>query len=105
MSEQDLDFYSRNYLRDEADRNDPRRHSLRADLSGLPPQFVAAAELDPVHDDSIALAALLEAQGVPHQLEVYRGVLHGFLHLSRMLDTASKAIDDGAAFLRRIFAL
>ncbi len=105
MSAKDLDFYSSNYLRGEADRDDPRRHSLRADLAGLPPLFIAAAELDPIHDDSIALAALLEARGGPYQLTIYDGVLHGFLHYSRMVDKASKAIDDGAAFLRRVFSL
>ncbi len=105
MSEKDLDFYSSNYLRGAADRDDPRRHSLRADLTGLPPLFIAAAELDPIHDDSIALAALLEARGGAHQLEIYDGVPHGFLHYSRMVDKAAKAIDDGAAFLRRVFAL
>jgi hypothetical protein len=28
-------------------------------------------------------------------------VLHGFLHYSRMVDKASEALEDGAAFLRR----
>ena len=105
MSARDLAFYSRCYLGDEADRNDPRWHGLRADLTGLPPSFVAAAELDPLLDDSIALAARLEESGVRHELVVYTGVLHGFLHTSRMVDKAQRAIDDGAAFLRRVLDL
>ena len=56
--------------------------------------------LDPLHDDSRALAALLEERGTPVELRAYDGVLHGFLHLSRMLDLALTAIQDGARFLR-----
>jgi len=67
--------------------------------------LVAAAELDPLHDDSPAFAAHLEAAGVPYELRSYAGVLHGFLHYSRMLDRASQALEDGAAFLRRALAL
>lgn len=100
MSQEDMDFYSRSHLASEADRNDPRRHHLRADLSALPPLFIAAAELDPIHDDSLALAALAEAQGVAQRLEVYPGLPHGFLHYSRVVRKASQAIEDGAAFLR-----
>ena len=98
-------FYSRCYLRDEADRDDPRWHGLRADLTGIPPSFIAAAELDPLLDDSTALVKKLEANGVRHELVVYSGVLHGFLHNSRMVDKAQKAIDDGAVFLQRVLEL
>jgi acetyl esterase len=101
MSEADLDFYRTCLLRDPGDGADPRLDIFRADLRGLPPLFLAAAEFDPVYDDSILLAEFLTAAQVPHELKVYPGVLHGFLHLSRMLDLAASAIDDGAAWLRQ----
>jgi acetyl esterase len=68
---------------------------------GLPPAFISAVALDPLHDDSVALAAMLREAGVPVEFAVHHGVLHGFLHMSRVLPKALDAIRQGAAFLRR----
>jgi acetyl esterase len=100
LGEQDLDFYRQCYLRAPEDARDPRYDLLSGNLSGLPPAFIAAAALDPLLDDSRALAAMLEERGTPVELRIYDGVLHGFLHLSRMVDAAMRAIVDGARFLR-----
>jgi acetyl esterase len=93
-------FFRQCYLRGPEEARDPRYDLLAADLAGTPPCFIALSALDPLQDDSRALAALLEAQGTPVELRVYDGVLHGFLHLSRMVDRALAAIQDGARFLR-----
>jgi acetyl esterase len=61
--------------------------------------------MDPLLDDSTALAALLEKSGVPVEMYLHPGVLHGFLHYSRMLDAAVKALEQSADFLRRVFIL
>ena len=87
-------------MRTPADLDDPRINLLSQDLSGLPPLFVAAAALDPLLDDSTALAALLAAADAAHELKTYDGVLHGFLHYSRVVDQAATALADGAAWLR-----
>lgn len=100
LGEAELAFYRQCYLRGPEDARDPRYDLLAAELAGTPPCFIAPCALDPLLDDSRALAALLEGQGTPVELRVYDGVLHGFLHLSRMLDTALTAIQDGARFLR-----
>ena len=65
--------------------------------------MIVASALDPLLDDSRALAELLAAAGVAHELIVYEGVLHGFLHLSRMVVKAMQALDAGAAALRNAF--
>jgi acetyl esterase len=100
LTEEELAFYRQCYLREPEDARDPRYDLLAADLAGTPPCFIAPCALDPLLDDSRALAALLEEQGTPVELRIYDGVLHGFLHLSRMLDLATTAIEDGARFLR-----
>jgi acetyl esterase len=100
LTEEELAFYRQCYLRGPDDERDPRYDLLAADLAGTPPCFIAACALDPLQDDSRALAALLEEQGTPAELRVYDGVLHGFLHLSRMVDVSMRAIEDGARFLR-----
>lgn len=62
---------------DEADRGDPRFAPLRAaDLSGLPPAIVVAAEFDPLRDDGEAYAAALDSAGVPTQYVRARGHTH-----------------------------
>jgi len=100
LTEAELAFYRQCYLRGPEDARDPRYDLLAADLAGTPPCFIAPCALDPLLDDSRALLALLEEQGTPVELCVYDGVLHGFLHLSRMVDLAVRAIEDGARFLR-----
>lgn len=99
LSPEDLAFYRSCYLPPEADPYDPRIDMLGADLQELPPVFLAAAEFDPLLDDSLTLDALLDRSDVTHELVVYQGVLHGFLHYSLMLDAAGRAIQDGAKAL------
>jgi len=104
LSNEDMAYYYGCYLRGPDDWHDPRFQVLCADLSGLPPAFIAAAGMDLLLDDSVAMHALMGDAGVDSRLEIYEGVLHGFLHYSRTLDMARKAIDDGAAALRSAFA-
>ena len=62
----------------DADRNDPRAFAAKGDHAGLPPAYVAAAELDPIRDDSLRLAESMAAAGHTHTLKVYPGVMHTF---------------------------
>ncbi len=72
---------------------------LSSDLSALPPAFVAAAALDPLLDDSLALSDALTRAGGSADLRIYEGVLHGFLHWSRLVPAATQALEDGARAL------
>ena len=100
-----MEYYYECYLRGPEDRRDRRFNVLAADLQGLPPAFIAAAGMDPLLDDSVALQELLRAAGVESRLQVYDGVLHGFLHYSRMLDRSRDAIEHAARAIRRAFSL
>jgi acetyl esterase len=100
----DMDRFRAHLMRSPADLADPRLDNLSADLRGLPPAFIAAAELDPLLDDSRALASLIGDAGVAHRLVVYPGVPHGFLHYSRMLDAAMRALGESATALKQAFA-
>jgi acetyl esterase len=96
----DLDFYWNAYLRTPRDRKDHRRDCLSADLAGLPPAYVLALELDTLRDDSLALVELLTRAGVPCRLTHHDGVLHGYLHYSRVIPKAMQAIEESATALR-----
>lgn len=100
LGAEDLLFYREAYLRTAEDAHDPYYDLLAGDMHGLPPAFLVAVTLDPLHDDTLALAVMLQAAGVPVELAAYDGVLHGFLHFSRMVPKAMDAIRRGAAFVR-----
>lgn len=48
-----------------------------ADLSGLPPAYIATAEFDPVRDDGIGYACRLLEAGVQVELHQWAGTFHG----------------------------
>lgn len=103
LTEADFAYYLDCYLADPADARSPYVDCLSANLSrGVPPTYLVAAELDPLRDDTATLAAMLAEHGVDCSHEVFPGVLHAFLHNSRMLDAAAVALAHGGAFLRRV---
>ncbi|CAL9389622.1 hypothetical protein SUDANB19_01236 [Streptomyces sp. enrichment culture] len=48
------------------------------DLSGLPPAYIAVAEIDPLRDEGRNYVALLSAAGVTTELVQVPGAVHGF---------------------------
>lgn len=106
LTRADLEYYMECYVNDPKDMGSPYIDCLSTDLKkDMPACYIAAAELDPLIDDSTALAAILDDNGVPYRLTVFDGVLHAFLHHSRMLPEAVAALDDGADFYRSIVGL
>jgi acetyl esterase len=83
---------------------DPRAAPLLADMTGLPRLYVNAASLDPLLDDSVRLAEKLKAAKVPHRFDVYDGVIHGFMQMSRELELGRKAIADAGRALKEILS-
>lgn len=93
LSQADMRSYFAHYVRGPEDLDDPRAVPLKADLTGFPPTFVSAAGLDVLRDDSLRLDARLRAAGVPCTLDLYEGVTHGFMSLTRMVPKAQAMID------------
>jgi acetyl esterase/lipase/DNA-binding transcriptional regulator YhcF (GntR family) len=105
LSSDKMAWYRTHYLAGGGSADDPRVSPLRAtSFEGLPPLFLTAAELDPLHDDSVQLAARLAESGVDHQFVRYRGLHHGFMQMAGHLPEADRAFDDAAAFLRARFS-
>ena len=101
LSSAKMAWYRAHYLagaRGHAD--DPRVSPLHADLHGLPPLLVTGAELDPLFDDSAALAKKLADTDTPFEFRRYAGVNHGFMQMGGVLPEAKAAFRDAAAFLR-----
>ena len=85
----------------DADRNDPRAFAVRGDVTNLPSVFIAAAELDPIRDDSLKLAELMKEKEHPHFLKVYPGVMHTFFTQSNIIDQGRVCISDICNYLKQ----
>ena len=77
---------------------------LKANLAGLPRTYLSLAELDPISDDTRALAKKLSSAGVQHELVAWPGTGHGFLQMTRDAAIAREAIDHAAQFLKSALA-
>jgi acetyl esterase/lipase len=86
--------------RDEA--ADWRASPLRApSLAGLPPALVVTAGFDPLRDEGEAYARRLRDAGVRVDSVGYGGMIHGFVPMGRLIDTASHAVTLIAGSLRQ----
>lgn len=93
------------YLGEWRDHTDPRVTPLFAtDLSDAPPAIVVVAECDPLRDEAIAYAGLLEHFAVPVEVLEAEGMLHGFLRMGHVIPDALDIIDDVATHLRQYVA-
>ncbi len=90
------------YLGEWRDHSDPRVSPLMfEDLSGAPPAIVVVAQCDPLRDEAVAYAGLLEHFGVNVELLEAEGMIHGFLRLPVMVPEALEIIDDLGLHMHR----
>jgi acetyl esterase len=90
------------YLGEWRDHSDPRVSPLMfEDLTGAPPAIVVVAQCDPLRDEAVAYAGLLEHFGVTVELLEAEGMIHGFLRLPVMVPEALEIIDDLGEHMHR----
>ncbi|MEY2953815.1 MAG: hypothetical protein RLZZ401_1902, partial [Pseudomonadota bacterium] len=74
------------YLNHPAERDDWRFAPLLADdFSDLAPAWIGLAECDPLVDEGVLYGDALRAAGVAVELEIYRGVVHEFIKMGRVI--------------------
>jgi acetyl esterase len=101
-----LRYDYRLYLDGWTDHSDPRVTPLMfTDLAGAPPAIVVVAECDPLRDEAVAYAGLLEHFGVRVELLEAEGMIHGFLRLPTMVPAALEIVDDLAEHMHRYVEL
>ncbi|WP_372399434.1 alpha/beta hydrolase [Azospirillum sp. HJ39] len=93
-----LDWFYRQYSREEADRRDGRFSPLLAEIppgvaSSLAPALLVLAECDPLADEGIAYGRKLAAAGVAVDVQVHAGMTHDFLRMGALVDEAEEAQD------------
>lgn len=98
-----VDWFFANYI-DKADRDDWRFAPMNApDHTGLAPAWVGLAECDPLVDEGVQYADTLRMAGVQVDLEIYKGVVHGFITMGRAIPDALTAHADAGRALRQAF--
>jgi acetyl esterase len=91
------------YLNGFADHTDPRVTPLLCDdLSGVAPAVVVVAECDPLRDEGVAYAGLLEHFGVSVELLEAEEMVHGFLEMGGVVPDALAILDDLASHVHRL---
>jgi acetyl esterase len=100
-----MEWFWNHYVQDPTDADNPYCSPLRAsDHSGLPPALVVTAEFDPLRDDGANYAAKLDAAGVKVKLSEYKGMIHGFLWMSGVLDQSRAVVDEVSREVRAFLA-
>jgi acetyl esterase len=93
-----------NYLPNAADYADWRASPAKAKShAGLPPAFILTAGFDPLLDEGRQYAELLARAGVEVGYRDYPDMIHGFIVMGGVLDTANAAVAECCAQLRRAF--
>jgi acetyl esterase len=88
-------WFRDHYIPDESRRGEPYASPARAaDLSGLPPAFIATMEFDPLRDDGERYAQLLQEAGGQVTVQRYDGQIHGLFWLCAMADRYGVLVED-----------
>ena len=111
LEEAHISYFFGHYLRSDADRDDWRFAPLDGvdetgdvrDLEGVSPAWIGLAECDPLTDEALAYADRLRLAGVAVDLEIYRGMVHGFIQFGRAIPQASTSHIDAARAIRHAF--
>ena len=99
-----VDWFFDHYI-DSKDRDDWRFAPMLAERhDSLAPAWIGLAECDPLVDEGIAYADLLRMAGVPVNLEIYHGVVHGFINMGRVIPEAKQAHQDAGLALKKAFS-
>jgi acetyl esterase len=105
MSTADVVWFHNHYVNRPDDLDNPYVSPLRAEsLVGLPRTLLICAEIDPLLDDGIEYARRLEHEGVRVEVQVYRGMFHGFWRMGGVLAEARQALNLAGERMRQAMA-
>lgn len=102
LTAEKMNFYWGVYAPRAADRASPYAAPLRADPKDLPSTLVQLAEMDCLRSEGEAMAAKLQAAGVPTQLETYTGVPHGFVRFTEHVAKSRQAMASACDWLKSV---
>ncbi len=98
-----MGWFVRQVIRSPADLKDPRIDLVHANLTGLPPVTIVAAQIDPLRSEGEMLAKHLKDAGVTVDRKQYDGAAHEFFGMGMVVDKARDAEQYAADALTRAF--
>ncbi|MBC7905099.1 MAG: alpha/beta hydrolase [Gemmatimonadaceae bacterium] len=96
-------WFATNYFGDMAKTADPRMSLVKANLKGLPPTTIIAAEIDPLQSDGKLLSEKLKEAGVETDYKLYNGVVHEFFGMAAVVPDAKDAQAYASGKLKKSF--
>ena len=101
LTKKSMDYFQAQYLPRREDLTDWRASPLLAkSLAGLPPAYLITAGYDPLLDEGREYAARMAREGVDVAYREYPDMVHGFILMGGVLDTANAAVADCCEKLR-----
>ncbi|MEM1230647.1 MAG: alpha/beta hydrolase [Pseudomonadota bacterium] len=94
-------WFWEHYCPDPAQRLEPTASPLRAaELGGLPPALILTAQFDPLRDEGAAYAEALAAAGTAAEYQCMDGLIHDFLAVAAVFESARPGLTRAAEGLR-----
>jgi acetyl esterase len=104
LTTESMNYFRASYLPRSEDWTDWRASPLLApSLKDVAPAFLLTAGFDPLQDEGREYAERLKREGVEVEYRDYADMIHGFIVMGGVLDTANAAVADCCAALRRAF--
>jgi acetyl esterase len=104
LTRDSMHWFFAQYLMSSDDARDWRASPLRApSLANLPPALIVTAGFDPLRDEGEIYAGRLRDAGNMVDYVCYGGMVHGFLGMGKLIDTAGRAIAHIGESLRQAF--
>jgi acetyl esterase len=102
LTRDSMRWFIAHYLTSKDDARDWRVSPLRApSLAGLPPALIVTAGFDPLRDEGEMYAGRLRDAGGLVDYVCYGGMVHGFVGMGKLIDTAQRAIAHIGGTLRQ----
>lgn len=100
-----MQWFRNQYLRSPSEAEDWRASPIKAaDLAGVAPAIIIAAECDVLRDEGKRYADALRTAGVPVERKEFPGMVHGFFGMIPAVDDATNAQHAVQAAFRRAFS-
>src|SRR5438093_1244082 len=102
LTRDSMRWFRAQYLTKEEEALDWRVSPIRAtSLAGVAPALVITAGFDPLRDEGEAYARKLREAGVSVDAICFGGMIHGFVPMGRLIDTAFRGVTLIAGSLRQ----
>ena len=98
-----MNWFVKNALPSPAQAADPRISLVKANLAGLPPTLIIAAEIDPLQTEGKLLSDKLKDAKVETDYQLYDGVTHEFFGMAAVVPQAKDAQALAAKKLKSAF--